>query len=218
MNQDLVSRIQHPLASVSERAIESLLFKLKTGLLKSSDICHQHNVIDSILSNLNSTSPSLIDAVLFIINILASNPSSAKYLVDHDIYPRLARLNHQYSDQINNINTLLISNDATKYSKAYSYRSASPEPALKQRSSSPFKIPSSYCPPNIPNAFQTFEYVYLGPLDKEIVHDFNSLLGGLVQVQDDKLESTLFSVIIVDFGAQVFLQSSFLFRVRKFPY
>ena len=65
-------------------------------------------------------------------------------------------------------------------------------------------------PPYLPDAVATFESVHLSLLDKETLNSFASLVSG---VNIDPSEEKLFDIICLDFGAQVFLQRSQLFKI-----
>ncbi|KAJ3225766.1 hypothetical protein HK099_006266 [Clydaea vesicula] len=83
---------------------------------------------------------------------------------------------------------------------------------IQTRSISPFKSleHKPTAPPYIPNRFPTFDQVFLSPIDKQIVENFANFLGKN-EVEHKELE--LFELIIADFGPQIFLQKSSLFRL-----
>ena len=73
-------------------------------------------------------------------------------------------------------------------------------------------IASDYpTPPYLPNAFMSFDHLFLSPIDEEIVSHFCSIVTS--PTVDVAEEGKLFDILSIDFGAHVFLQRSQLFRV-----
>ncbi|TPX39566.1 hypothetical protein SeLEV6574_g07118 [Synchytrium endobioticum] len=86
-------------------------------------------------------------------------------------------------------------------------RSRSPDRRLK--SMSPIKAPQ-IVPPYLPNAISTYAILHLSPYDESLVSHFCTLMSG--SLNDSSQENRLFNILRIDFGAQIFLQRSQLFR------
>ncbi|TPX31473.1 hypothetical protein SmJEL517_g05189 [Synchytrium microbalum] len=88
-------------------------------------------------------------------------------------------------------------------------RARSRSPERMSRSVSPMKVPQ-IVPPYLPNAISTYEILHLSPHDESLVSHFCTLMSATVN--DTGEEARLFNVLKIDFGAQIFLQRSQLFR------
>ena len=69
-------------------------------------------------------------------------------------------------------------------------------------------------PPYLPNAIKCCDPLYLSPVDQEIVEDFANLIKNTSEF-NPVAEKRLFDIICIDFGSQIFLQRSSLFRVSS---
>ncbi|KAJ3236703.1 hypothetical protein HDU78_004462 [Chytriomyces hyalinus] len=88
---------------------------------------------------------------------------------------------------------------------------------IHTRSVSPTKLPSTmYTPiktkiPASKNRIQTYAFIHLSPIDEEAVADF--MLFIQQPAVDNEIEQKLFHILLTDFGAEIFLQKSQLFRM-----
>ncbi|KAJ3247805.1 hypothetical protein HDU77_008438 [Chytriomyces hyalinus] len=88
---------------------------------------------------------------------------------------------------------------------------------IHTRSVSPTKLPSTMYTPiktKIPvskNGIQTYAFIHLSPIDEEAVADF--MLFIQQPAVDNEIEQKLFHILLTDFGAEIFLQKSQLFRM-----
>ncbi|KAJ3233269.1 hypothetical protein HDU81_002362 [Chytriomyces hyalinus] len=88
---------------------------------------------------------------------------------------------------------------------------------IHTRSVSPTKLPAAmYTPiktkiPASTNGIQTYAFIHLSPIDEEAVADF--MLFIQQPAVDNEIEQKLFHILLTDFGAEIFLQKSQLFRM-----
>ncbi|KAJ3397089.1 hypothetical protein HDU92_000789 [Lobulomyces angularis] len=233
-------RISSHLDTVRWRAIESLKFKLKSKNITPNDLIFENNLISTLLEELVACGDEKkINTLLLIFLEISKTSPGSKLLLSLNFINILNALQEKHinlplikdtlsvllgSKEFDIDTNLTLSVSRLKYGSRYKVRETPiqrVEVDRRSRSVSPSK--EDYCnfpqlalehkptaPPYIPNRFPTFDQVFLSPIDKQIVENFANFLGKN-EVEHKELE--LFELIIADFGPQIFLQKSSLFRL-----
>ncbi|KAH9265409.1 hypothetical protein BASA84_001682 [Batrachochytrium salamandrivorans] len=188
MDHTLLVKLDHCLPEVRIRAVDTVLFKLRTGHLTVGEISRDGQLLRNS-PRYSATQSTSINIKAFCESCVLTLPSNGRSSEVFPLDPTPARSTGKQS-QSSPRRTSITCDDLPRG----------------------VSIPLMHIrpPPYIPNAINSFEPLHLSIFDLETIEGFSSLIVG--PLDNIELEEKLFDIISMDFGPQTFLQKSHILQ------